>query len=158
MRATVLWIAALVITASLVIPALAEMPKKPTRKDKCPVCGMFVYKYPDWVAAITFKDGTVAYFDGAKDMFYYFQNLDRDPSYKDSSEVEDIYVTEYYGLSMIKASEAWFVVGSDVYGPMGHELIPFRTRTGALEFMLDHKGQKVLKFYDVTPEIMKGIK
>jgi copper chaperone NosL len=41
----------------------------PTQKDKCPVCGMFVSKYPDWVATVTFKDSTVLFFDGAKDFF-----------------------------------------------------------------------------------------
>ena len=25
---------------------------------KCPVCGMFVVKYPDWTATARFKDGT----------------------------------------------------------------------------------------------------
>ena len=35
----------------------------------CPVCGMFVAKYPEWIAAVVFKDGHAHYFDGAKDMF-----------------------------------------------------------------------------------------
>jgi copper chaperone NosL len=158
MRAIVLWIGALVITFALVVPAMAGMPKKPTRKDKCQVCGMYVYKYPDWVSVITFTDGAVTYFDGAKDMFTYFLNPGKDASYKATSEVENIYVTEYYGLSMIPASEAWFVTGGDVFGPMGHELIPFKSKSEALEFMLDHKGKQVLKFNDVTPAIIKGIK
>ena len=28
---------------------------------KCPVCGMFVAKYPDWTSTIRFKDGTNSY-------------------------------------------------------------------------------------------------
>ena len=31
---------------------------------KCPVCGMFVAKYPDWTATSSFKDGSVSYYDG----------------------------------------------------------------------------------------------
>ena len=42
---------------------------EPARKDKCPVCGMFVHKYPKWVAEIIFKDGTHAVFDGPKDTY-----------------------------------------------------------------------------------------
>src|SRR5512136_2018218 len=50
-------------------------PTKPTPKDKCPVCGMFVAKYPDFLAQILFKDGSYAIFDGTKDMFKYYYNL-----------------------------------------------------------------------------------
>ena len=52
-------------------------PFKPGATDKCPVCGMFVAKYPDWVAEIIFKDGSAVYFDGCKDMFKYYFNLKR---------------------------------------------------------------------------------
>ena len=44
-------------TAVTVIAANPK-PLQPDKKAKCPVCGMFVYKYPDWVAEIIFKDGT----------------------------------------------------------------------------------------------------
>ena len=27
------------------------------KTDRCPVCGMFVYKYPKWVARIVMKNG-----------------------------------------------------------------------------------------------------
>lgn len=48
----------------------AERRRRPmTRRDKCPVCGMFVYKYPKWVAVIEFWDGSSHFYDGAKDMF-----------------------------------------------------------------------------------------
>ena len=45
---------------SLSVPALGGEKKalKPSPKDRCPVCGMFVAKYPDWVAEIIFKDGS----------------------------------------------------------------------------------------------------
>jgi copper chaperone NosL len=54
--------------ASLAVAAEKGMPK-PTAKDKCPVCGMFIFKYPDWTSAVIFKDGSRAFFDGPKDMF-----------------------------------------------------------------------------------------
>ena len=50
-------------------------PVKPDKKEKCPVCGMFVYKYPDWVGEIIFNDGSTAFFDGAKDLFKYYFDL-----------------------------------------------------------------------------------
>ena len=44
---------------------------KPDKQEKCPVCGMFVYKYPDWTAQIIFSDQSQFYFDGVKDLFKY---------------------------------------------------------------------------------------
>ena len=44
-------------------------PVTASKADKCPVCGMFVAKYPDFLAQIIFADDSHALFDGAKDMF-----------------------------------------------------------------------------------------
>jgi nitrous oxide reductase accessory protein NosL len=100
-------------------------PIKPAARDKCPVCGMFVAKYPDWVAEILFKDGSYAVFDGAKDMFKYYFNFGKYNPSKKLSDIDSIYVTDYYGLTFIDGTKAVYVIGSDVYGPMGRELIPF---------------------------------
>ena len=43
--------------------------------DTCPVCGMFVAKYPDWVAQVRFKDEKTVFFDGAKDFFKYYFDI-----------------------------------------------------------------------------------
>jgi nitrous oxide reductase accessory protein NosL len=42
--------------------------------------------------------------------------------------LEAIGVTDYYRVQRIDAHKAYYVVGSDVLGPMGHELIPLETR------------------------------
>jgi copper chaperone NosL len=138
-------------------PAYAENPAKPTAKDKCPVCGMFVAKYPDWVAQITFKDGTVVFFDGAKDLFKYYFNLKKYNPDKTRTDIETIYVTEYYDMKSIEAHDAFFVIGSDVYGPMGRELIPFPTEADAREFMEDHGGERLLKFNDIKPAVIEKL-
>ena len=49
--------------------AAAVTVPKPAATSTCPVCGMFVAKYPQWVATVVWRDGTAAHFDGAKDMF-----------------------------------------------------------------------------------------
>ena len=50
-------------------------PVKPSEKDKCSVCGMFVAKYSDFLAEVIFKDGSTFFFDGTKDMFKYYFDL-----------------------------------------------------------------------------------
>ena len=54
----------------------AELPK-PGTKDLCPVCGMLVSKYPNWVATIMYRDGHAHHFDGAKDFFKYLYDRAR---------------------------------------------------------------------------------
>lgn len=130
---------------------------KPSPKDKCPVCGMFVAKYPDWVTQIIFKDGSYAVFDGAKDMFKYYFNLKKYNPHKKVEEIDSIYVTEYYGFALVDGLKALYAAGSNVYGPMGKELIPVATEAEAKEFMSDHSGKTFLKFKEVTLEVIKAL-
>jgi copper chaperone NosL len=149
----------LTLTLALLSPSRAEdlKPLKASARDKCPVCGMFVAKYPDWQAQMIFKDGSLAYFDGAKDMFKYLFNLKKYNPTKKPEDIQAIYVTDYYDLIFISGHEAYYVAGSDIFGPMGRELIPFQKEPDARGFLKDHKGKTLLKFKEVTPEIIKGL-
>ncbi len=132
-------------------------PLKPTPKDKCPVCGMFVYKYPDWVAQAVFRDGSRLYFDGVKDLMKFYLNPSSYQSTKSRTETAAIFVTDYYSLESVEGTRAYYVIGSDVFGPMGKELIPFGKEAEAREFLKDHKGKKILRFQEITPEILKPL-
>lgn len=154
MSAVVLFLASV---SCLSYPAHAA-DKKPAdvkQGDKCPVCGMFVARYPEWIAQIVFDDGTHAFFDGPKDMFKYYFNLKEYNPSKKQSDISAIYVTEYYSTRLMDAGHVFFVSGSDVYGPMGHELVPVATPDEAKEFMRDHKGRKILRFGEVKPGDLK---
>lgn len=130
---------------------------KPSPKDKCPVCGMFVTKYPDFVAEIVFQDGSYAVFDGVKDLFKYYLELGRYNPSKKPSDIRSIYVMGYYELQPTDATRAFYVIGSNIYGPMGRELIPFVTEGDAIEFMKDHAGKRILRFGDITADVIKGL-
>ncbi len=127
-----------------------EVPKE----VKCPVCGMFVAKYPKWAALIT-EDSNTHYFDGVKDMmkFYIF---DVDFPY-DRTQISNIEVTDFYTLKAIDAKKAFYVVGSDVFGPMGNELIPFLTKDAAQNFLSDHGADQIIMFNEITPKLVMGL-
>jgi len=130
---------------------------KPSKTDKCPVCGMFVYKYPDWTAGIVFKDGHTVFFDGAKDMFKYYFDMGKYASGKTRGQIREIRVTEYYDMRWLDARSAFFVTGSDVYGPMGRELIPLASGKDAETFRKDHHGRLILTFDRVTPAVIRNL-
>jgi copper chaperone NosL len=132
-------------------------PRKPGPGDKCPVCGMFVAKYPDFAAQIQFRGGTVAFFDGPKDLFTYYHGLSRYNPRKKQADAAAVFVTSYYTLTPIDGLTAWYVAGSDVYGPMGRELIPFAKESEAREFSRDHKGKALLRFRAITPAVIAGL-
>jgi copper chaperone NosL len=132
-------------------------PGKLSPQDKCPVCGMFVAKYPDFVAQIILKDGTPVFFDGVKDMLKYYFDIARYNPGKTSADIAGIFVKDYYKMKLIDGFLAWYVVGSEVYGPMGRELIPFQDESAAKEFQADHKGKEIHKLKDITPEMVKSL-
>jgi nitrous oxide reductase accessory protein NosL len=147
---------AVLLSLSLTLTGEAT-PVKASKTDKCPVCGMFVAKYPDFLAQVIYKDGTYALFDGAKDMFKYYFNIKKYNPTKELTDIAFIYVTDYYGMDPTDGRNAWYVIGSDVFGPMGRELIPFAKEADAKEFMKDHAGKSLIRFDDVTPDVIKGL-
>ena len=118
---------------------------------KCPVCGMFVSKYPKW-AAMMKHDGKVYYFDGVKDMMKYYI-FDGDFLY-DRTHISKMTVSDYYTLETIPAKEAFYVLDSDIFGPMGHELIPFKSQKSAKTFIAEHNGKAIVKFDEITDKMV----
>ncbi len=139
--------------AFCVVPAFAQgkIVHKPGPKDLCPVCGMIVSKYPNWVAVVAWKDGHAHFFDGAKDMFKFLFDLPKYAPGHKQENISSIQVTDFYNLARVDARTAFYVTGSDVLGPMGHEFVPLATRDDANDFIKEHKGRKLLTFEQIAP-------
>jgi copper chaperone NosL len=127
------------------------------KTDRCPVCGMFVYKYPKWVAQIVFQDGGYYFYDGAKDMFKHYFDTAKYTAGKSAASIKNIYVTDYYDVELIDGKTAFYVLGSDILGPMGHELLPFKNKESAQEFLEDHQGKSIVTFKEVTPAMIESL-
>jgi nitrous oxide reductase accessory protein NosL len=139
--------------AGFSLDAAAQAVLRPGPKDICPVCGMLVSKYPNWTALVQYRDGHVHFFDGAKDLFKYLHDLAKYAPGHRREDIALVQVTDFYSLVRLDARAAFYVVGSDVLGPMGHELVPLASRADAEEFLKDHKGRRILAFGEVTREL-----
>ncbi len=120
---------------------------------------MFVYKYPRWAAQIFYKKNNKIYhfsFDGVKDLMKFYFEPEKWGSYKNIN-IKKILVTDYYSQMAIDGRKAFYVIGSNVIGPMGNELIPFKTMNEAQTFIKDHNGKKILKFKEITKELTYGL-
>lgn len=150
---SIVFVLTLILLPVTSFAAPLDLPK-PGIKDTCPVCGMFVAKYPEWVGTVLYKDGHTHHFDGAKDLFKYLLDMPKWAPKDKAENIKSIGVTEYYELKLIDARKAFYVIGSDVLGPMGHELLPLATEDDAKEFMKDHKGKKIMRFDEVKMELL----
>lgn len=150
---SIVFVLTLILLPITSFSAPLDLPK-PGIKDTCPVCGMFVAKYPEWVGTVLYKDGHTHHFDGAKDLFKYLLDMPKWAPKDKAENIKSIGVTEYYELTLIDARKAFYVIGSDVLGPMGHELLPLATEDDAKEFMKDHKGKKIMRFDEVKMELL----
>lgn len=156
-RKTTLLLAVTFVTAIFLTIARAE-PATTVRPDtRCPVCGMFVAKYTSWLAQILHADGTRHTFDGVKDMMaYYFTPGKYGTLTQDS--IKEIWVKDYYNLTWIDARKAYFVVGSNIYGPMGNEFIPFSSKDAANSFLKDHKGRQTFAFGEIDKTLVESLR
>ncbi len=150
--------ALLFLLVTLTQAAEPAKPPVPAEKERCSVCGMFVTKYSKWVAAVVLNNGSAAFFDGPKDMFRYYFSPEKYTKGGKQADLKEIYVTEYYTAQLTRAEDLYFVLGSDVLGPMGQELVPVKGRAQADGFFGDHKGRKVLEFEEVTASEIASLK
>jgi nitrous oxide reductase accessory protein NosL len=120
-----------------------------TKDEKCQVCGMYLHYYPSWVAEIDYPKNETYKFDGIKDMMkFYFNN---------EEGIVNVLVQDYYSLKTLDAHKAYYVIGSDVLGPMGNELIAFSDKKSAKIFFFDHKGKKLLSFDELTAPMVHDL-
>lgn len=100
--------------------------------DRCAHCGMHIAG--DWLTSgATRADGVRVQFDTPKCLFAY---LGGEPG----RGATESWVTEYYAREHRDIAAVVYVDGSDVMGPMGHDLIPIEGRERADGFVRDHGG------------------
>ena len=128
------------------------------KDEKCPVCGMFAYKYPKWAARMNYVENGKQVnhaFDGVKDMLKFYKNPAKWGNYTKHNDAEiTLLVSDYYAQEAIDGKKAFYVVGSDVMGPMGKEFIPFKTFKSAQTFMKDHKGLQIVEFSKIDEALI----
>jgi len=143
---------AFVVVSLAVMAFAADGPPTPGPKDRCATCGMFVAQHPAWVASVVYADGSHRFFDGPKDLFTY--RLQHPTSI--DGEVA-IWVTDYYTTRPLPARDAVYVLGSDVLGPMGAELVPLASTELAESFRGDHGGDPPLAFDDIDADVVERL-
>lgn len=140
------------------VTLVQSAPEKSISQDaRCAVCGMFVAKYGNWGTQVRLADGSAVFFDGVKDLMVYYHNPQQYGGTA-TKDIQEVWVRDYYSQEWIDGFKAFYVVGSDVLGPMGKEFIPFAEKAGAETFLTDHKGEKILAFKEITDDLVQSMR
>jgi copper chaperone NosL len=107
--------------------ALAAACSRPVR---CATCGMKIDRASPWTAELTFE-GREVFFDTPRCAIVAFRGPFRGAT--------EAHFREYYSQETRPAAGLSFIVGSDVLGPMGPDLVPVEAGR-ARRFALDHNG------------------
>jgi nitrous oxide reductase accessory protein NosL len=124
--------------------------------DRCPVCAMEVREHAPFASAIQLQDGRTFYFCGTGCMIRswlhpeVFLGVGRD-------ELRRAAVKEYFGGEPVDASEAIFVAGSDVVGPMGPALVPLRSQADVETFRARHGGRTTFRMSELDDDRWQAI-
>ena len=128
--------------------------KEPTEKDACTVCGMYPAKYPKHNCQIWAMDGSTLHFCSTQCMV----NFNAEPAkyMKEPAKTKMAWVTLFSDGMYESAFGTYYVVGSQVNGPMGKEAIPFKLKKNAEEFVAANGGT-IVGFPQLTPAlVMEG--
>ena len=113
---------------------------------RCAHCGMRVDPAGAFTSGASDAGQTLA-FDSNKCLLRY--RLDH-PS------MHDAWVTDYYARTHVALERAFFVIGSEVIGPMGADLVALGSRADAERFLRDHHGAALHPSAEITAEIVRS--
>ena len=110
---------------------------------------MFVDLAPRWNTGLIDESHDPRVFDSPKCML-------RWSAEGGGARGRDAWVVEYYAQTRRPLAETVLVVGSDLIGPMGPDLVPVAAGERAAQFIHDHGG-RIVTPGDVSAELLREI-
>lgn len=117
---------------------------------RCANCGMRVPPDSAWRAGLTSRGGEALSFDAPKCMFRVLHG-------ERGQGAREPWIIEYDSREQRPARSVVYVIGSDVEGPMGRDVIPIANRERAERFLRDHHGTRILTFDEVTTQVVDSL-
>lgn len=137
------------------LPMEAARPVPPD--VRCPVCGMYPARFPDWAAQVIFDNGDAQFFDSPLSLFMYLRDTERYSPGRHANQVVARYVTDGTTKRWIDATQAWYVAGSDARGPMRAGNLPaFGSPDDAVQFA-KRRGGQVVAFNGVDKDLVDAL-
>ncbi|WP_271008941.1 nitrous oxide reductase accessory protein NosL [Paucibacter sp. B51] len=129
---------------------------------RCPVCGMFPARSPEWAAQLIFSDGATQFFDSPVSLLIYLQDVGRYARGRSAADVAARYVRDAGGKpnqpgAWLDADQAVFVSGSDALGPMRAGNLPAFADRAAAEAFAQRRGGETLRLAEMTSALLRRL-
>ncbi|MDD2712881.1 MAG: nitrous oxide reductase accessory protein NosL [Simplicispira sp.] len=120
---------------------LALNAARPVPADvRCPVCGMYPARSPDWAAQVIFSNGDAQFFDTPVSLLMYLNDVARYSPGRTADDIVARYVTDATSRGWIDADSAFYVHGSSARGPMRAGNLPAFASAAAAQQFADQRG------------------
>ncbi|MCS7019126.1 MAG: nitrous oxide reductase accessory protein NosL [Cytophagales bacterium] len=139
----------LILTFSGVVACSNPNSDNSNTNTRCAQCGMPTEEFQAWRSKII-SSNAVKHFCSPRCLFINSQA-------QGLAATDSVLVTDYYEQQWIDGRQAFYIIGSDVIGPMGHDLVPVATPQAAEEFMQEHQGKRILTFQQVNETVIKHL-
>ena len=116
---------------------------------RCKHCGMKIDPASPWKTELVGADSAVTTFDTPSCAFTTWRTA--------QTTATTLRVQDYYEHQWHAADELRFMVGGDVIGPMGPDLVPVLPAL-ATKFIQDHGADRGLKADEITADFLKNRK
>jgi hypothetical protein len=136
----------ILLASSALVPFAASACKK--EGARCKHCGMRIDPTSAWHAELIGDDGKVTPFDTPRCALTSWRS--------GTTPARSIRVQEYYDRKTRDGSELRFVIGGDVVGPMGPDLVPIDPPRSS-KFIQDHGADRALKLDEITPQVLASV-
>lgn len=123
--------------------------KGKTAEQRCKHCGMKIDPESAWRADLVAADGSTTSFDTPRCALTSWRT--------GKSQATALRVQEYYDRRWRNADELRFIIGGDVVGPMGPDLVPVDP-SRATKFIQDHGADRALRLDEVTTDVLGSMK
>lgn len=124
---------------------------------RCPVCGMYPARAPDWAAQVIFLNGDAQFFDSPLSLFMYLNDVARYSPGRSADDIVARYVTDVSSKSWADAGSAFYVHGSSAKGPMRAGNLPAFASRGAAQQFAAQRGGEVRAFGAIDPALVEQL-
>lgn len=119
---------------------------------ECPLCGMIPARYPRFHCQVILESGDYIAFDSAAGLITFL--LFPDKTGMEPGKVDSVYFKDYLSETWIHSDKTFFVIGSEIMGPMGIEFLAVDSYEKAMELKKQEKGVWIIHYKKVDRQFM----
>ena len=137
----------LAVSSALALVSISALPGC-KKAERCKHCGMKIDPTSAWRTELVGDDGKVTTFDTPRCALTSWRS--------GATPAKSIRVQEYYDRKERDGNDVRFIIGGDVLGPMGADLVPVDPPR-ASKFIQDHAADRALRLDEITSAVLAGI-